>query len=137
MEKYSFQDANSIESNDSSSVSSFGQLSSGSEPSTSSKRPQSQSSTQKNAKRKNSAVDDNMDVLLERAISVMDQRSDEWDIFGQFIASEIRQIFDLVERNTVKRAIMNILMTSGSFQSAANGYTSPTQFVIIDEADVL
>ena len=94
MGKYSFQDANSIESNDSSSVSSFGQLSSDSEPSTSSKRPYSQSSTQKNAKRKNSAVDDNMDVLLERAISVMDQRSDEWDIFGQFIASEIRQILD-------------------------------------------
>lgn len=70
---------------------------------------------------------------MERALAVMDQRSDEWDIFGQFIASELRQIYDLVERNTVKRSIMHVILSHGMNQTAANGYTSERAIVIVDE----
>lgn len=63
----------------------------------------------------------------------MDQRSDEWDLFGQFVASEIRQIFDIVKRNVVKRSIMNVLFQSGSSEHTANGFSSETVYVDVEE----
>lgn len=65
----------------------------------------------------------------------MNQKTDEYDIFGQFVASELRQIFDLIQRNTVKRSIMNVLMTHGSVETAANGYTNETAYVLSNDID--
>lgn len=54
--------------------------------------------------------------LMERALTIMEQRNDEWDVFGQFIASELRQITDSLTRNSMKRKIMMILCNGGSPQ---------------------
>lgn len=83
-------------------------------------------------KKKSSEVDENL--LMERALTVMDQRSDEWDVFGQFVACELRQIFDCIQRNAVKRSIMKVLLTCGSDETTANGYTSETAYVIVDDS---
>lgn len=138
----SFQNTDLLESNDSSSVPSFEQALSGNsrsasiEPSTSNDS-QSSTVTQKKKKRNISCVDDNLEKeLFERAITAMDQRSDELDIFGQFVASELRQIYDLVQRNAIKRSIVGVLMTNGSLELATNGYTSETVFVeVLDGND--
>lgn len=62
-------------------------------------------------KRDNSSSDE--DILMERALAIMNETNDELDVFGQFVASEMRQISDLSARNFVKRKIMAILMNSG------------------------
>lgn len=72
---------------------------------------------------------------MEQAIAVMNQKSDEWDIFGQFVASELRQIFDSVQRNAVKRSIMSILITQGILEPTANGHTSETAYVSLDNGE--
>lgn len=73
---------------------------------------------------------------MEQAIACMNQKSDEYDIFGQFVASELRQIYDSVKRNTLKRSIMTVLITQGSMETTANGYTSDCIEVIVENDDV-
>lgn len=43
---------------------------------------------------------------MERALAVMGQRTDDWDLFGQFVASELRQITDSLTQNSLKKEIM-------------------------------
>lgn len=100
-------------------------------PSTS-KRPRSPQPIRKVVKKKCSEDDENM--LMEKALTMLDQRSDEWDIFGQFVASELRQIFNCIERNNVKRSIMKVLLTFDSPKTSGNGYTSETAYVIMDDS---
>lgn len=49
------------------------------------------------------------DRLLQKAIDVM-EKSDEFDIFGQFVASEMRQILNHQMRKVAKLEIMKILL---------------------------
>lgn len=78
-----------------------------------------------NSKKKRPNTLENVDtILMEQAIACMNQKPDEYDIFGQFVASELRQIFDLVKRNEVKRSIMTILITQGASEQTTNGFTS-------------
>lgn len=46
--------------------------------------------------------------LMGKALAVMNQRADDWDLFGQFVASELRQITDSLTRNSLKKEIMKI-----------------------------
>ncbi|XP_031637850.1 uncharacterized protein LOC116350247 [Contarinia nasturtii] len=94
----------------------------------------SQTTNQRTAKRK--YYEDKENLLMERAIAVMDQRSDEWDIFGQFVASELRQIFDPIKKNTVKRLIMNTLMSQGIFEQTENGFTAETRYMVVSDDDI-
>lgn len=106
------------------------------EQSTSNKRPSTKPAAQRNAKKKSAKGDENMDTLLmEQAIAVINKPHDDYEIFGQFVASELRQIYDLVQRNTVKGSIISVLMTHGSLESSANGHTSETLYVTVVDDD--
>lgn len=95
-------------------------------------------SSQGIVKKKRSNTLENMDtILMEQAIACMNQKTDEYDIFGQFVASELRQIFNLVKRNEVKRSIMKILITQGASEQTANGYTSEILNVIVVDEDIV
>lgn len=74
------------------------------------KRP-FQQVTQKNAKKRAyQASTSDEDVLMEQAISVINQKNDEYDIFGQFVANEMRQIENVSTRKKMKHEIMRIMM---------------------------
>lgn len=55
----------------------------------------------------------NDDLMLEKALAIMEKQSDEFDIFGQFIASEMRQLPSSSYR-IVKSEIMKIVMQYGA-----------------------
>lgn len=65
-------------------------------------------------KKRGDILEPDESALLEKALSVMNHQSDECDVFGQFVASEMRQITDPIHRTAMKRQIMQILMQSGS-----------------------
>ncbi|XP_031637792.1 uncharacterized protein LOC116350192 [Contarinia nasturtii] len=65
-------------------------------------------------RKKSNSQSSDENVLMQKALEVMSHTNDELDVFGQFIASEMRQISDLSKRNSVKREIMAILMNSGN-----------------------
>lgn len=68
------------------------------------------------------------DVLIEKALACMEQKSDELDLFGQYIASELRRISDSSTRNVMKLKITAVLMGFASdsidVQQASTGWTS-------------
>lgn len=80
--------------------------------------------TQRKKKRAvvNSPNDD--DVLLEQAVAAMNQKSDEFDIFGQYVASEMRQISDSMIRKSVKREIIQAIFNAGNMTVSSNGILS-------------
>lgn len=51
---------------------------------------------------------------MEKALAIMDQRSDDLDIFGQLIAAELRRMSDPITRNLVKKEVMTIVMNVGA-----------------------
>lgn len=125
-----FQNANLIELDESSSILSIDTSENiDGEASVSRKRPISKSSTQKTVKK--SRIDE--DILMERALDLMNQRTDELDILGQLVASELRQIHDTIERNFVKKSILDVLMSRVSSQTTAQGYSSDTEYVIVTD----
>lgn len=63
----------------------------------------------KQAKKKN-LEETTDDALLNKALAVINQPNDDLDIFGQFVASEIRQMSDLSARKLVKNEIMRALL---------------------------
>lgn len=95
-------------------------------------KKRSTSTMQRNAKK---CYEDQERILMERAISVMDQKSDEYDIFGQFVASELRQIFDQIKRNNLKRLIMNTLMSYGLSEQSGNGFTA--EYMIVSDDNII
>lgn len=63
------------------------------------------------------------DCLIEQALSFM--KNDEFDIFGQFVANELRQMANPSLRNAIKHQIMRDLMSapyqhSNSSSNSAN-----------------
>lgn len=50
--------------------------------------------------------------LIEKAFAAMNHQHDEFDIFGQYVASEMRQISNPSVRQIVKRDIMLVLLNS-------------------------
>lgn len=63
----------------------------------------------KKAKRRN-LEETTDDALMNKALAVINQPNDDLDIFGQFVASEMRQISDLSSRKLVKNEIMRALL---------------------------
>lgn len=57
----------------------------------------------------NEAKDTIDDRLIQKAIDVM-EKSDELDIFGQFVASEMRQMTNTAVVKVVKAEIMKIIL---------------------------
>lgn len=68
------------------------------------------SKRQRVSKKRRDDIDSDDSAVLERALSAM--KSDDFDIFGQFVASEIRQMKDQIRQNAVKREISKILFNS-------------------------
>lgn len=67
----------------------------------------------KTTKRKNqSPLESEETILLKKALTALDssEKNDEWDVFGQFVAHDLRQISNLIFRNAAKREIMKILL---------------------------
>lgn len=56
----------------------------------------------------------------------MNQKSDEFDIFGQYIASELRQITDLSIQRAVKRDIQQAVLNGGNMVVASAGLLQRT-----------
>lgn len=59
----------------------------------------------KTTKRKNSSqMDSEENILLKKALIALDkpERIDEWDVFGQFVAADLRRISNLTYRNAAK-----------------------------------
>lgn len=52
---------------------------------------------------------ENEDLILEKALAIMEKKDDELDIFGQFIASEMRQLTNPSTRLVLKREIMKVV----------------------------
>lgn len=84
-------------------------------------------------KRANSDPSSDEDVLIEKALACMEQKSDELDLFGQYIASELRRISDPSIRSVMKLKITAVLMGFGSdfvsngsidVQQASTGWNS-------------
>lgn len=51
----------------------------------------------------------------------MNQKSDDFDIFGQYIASELRQITDLSVQRAVKRDIQQAVLNGGNMLVTSAG----------------
>lgn len=51
--------------------------------------------------------------LFEKALAAMNQNSDVLDIFGQYVASELRQISNPSLRQVAKTEIIKVLMSYG------------------------
>lgn len=67
---------------------------------------------QKRNKRRASAISESDEnELFEKALAVMNQNNDEWDIFGQYVASEMRQISDPTLRQIAKTEIIKIILS--------------------------
>lgn len=70
----------------------------------------------KTTKRKNpSKLEPEETILLKKALTALDnpEKKDEWDVFGQFVADDLRQISNLNFRNAAKREIMKVLLKYG------------------------
>lgn len=91
-----------------SSDSNVAQPSSSSQSSTVQKKRRLEHSNKR--KRVNSGLSSDEDILFEKAIAVMDQKNDELDHFGQYIASELRKITDESSRKFMKLKITAVLM---------------------------
>lgn len=93
------------------------------ENSSSNKRKKSKQS-QHNSKRPRIELSDSEEnILFEKALSVMNT-SDEYDVFGQFVASELRQMNSLSTRMMAKREIMQSLLKYGN--ALVSTVTQPT-----------
>lgn len=57
----------------------------------------------------NTRATESEDLILEKALSIMEKKDDEFDIFGQFIASEMRQLTNPSTRFVLKTEIMKII----------------------------
>lgn len=73
--------------------------------------------------KKRHVEDSTDDELMEKALSIMNQPNDEFDIFGNFVASEMRQISDVEIRRMVKTEIMRVLITRSSNLISLNTLT--------------
>lgn len=62
---------------------------------------------------KKSTTPESEDLILEKALAIMEKKDDEFDIFGQFIASEMRQLTNPSTRFVVKAEIMKIIQKYG------------------------
>lgn len=51
-------------------------------------------------------------LMMEKAMAIMDQKPDELEVLGQFVASELRQMPNYI-RNIAKTEIMKLLMHYG------------------------
>lgn len=84
--------------------------------------------------------DDHYDALINKAMSMIEQTTDELDLFGQFVASEMRQLPNDSIRRVVKSDIMKTLIhystpieNSITQNQMDAGFTSETLFVISDD----
>lgn len=76
-----------------------------------SKRKKSfQNNNAKSAKKKQNDDGVNYDALINRAMNVIEQPNDDLDLFGQFIASEMRQLPNESLCRVVKSEIMKTLI---------------------------
>lgn len=100
---------------------------------------------QKSAKKKaieNDSNEEKYDTLINRALSGIKQPNDELDVFGQFIASEMRQLPNTSLRRVVKSEIMKILIhystpaeTYSTVQNQFDGGFSKETVFVIDELE--
>lgn len=115
-----------------------------SESSSTNKRHRSQTVGLKKAKRRN--IDTTDDIVLEKALAVINQPNDEFDILGQFIASEMRQMSDLSIRNLVKSEIMQVLLKYNTHNSnqvliatntdvLSSGNGTSTEYIVLSESE--
>lgn len=78
------------------------------------------------------------DMLMARALAVMEKPNDDLDIFSQFIASEMRQIQDLHARRALKTEIMKILLqyqsNSNNVRMNSNDFTE-TEYIYLNESE--
>lgn len=78
------------------------------------------STKKKTPKRKNSSpLDSEESILFKKALTALDntEKRDEWDIFGQFVADDLRQISNIIFRNAAKREIMKVLLQYDSLDA--------------------
>lgn len=106
-----------------SSDSSDGQSEYGEPSSKSNNKRQRLPAGDKKKTKKRHVEDSTDDELMEKALSIMNQPNDEFDIFGNFVASEMRQISDVEIRRMVKTEIMRVLITRSSNLISLNTLT--------------
>lgn len=83
--------------------------------------------TQKKGKRRAVDISSSDDVdLLEQAVAVMNQKNDEFDIFGQYVASELRQISAPSIQRIVKNQILQIILNAGNMVVSSVGNLQQT-----------
>lgn len=87
---------------------------SGPSSSSSNKRPRLPTAGSKKAPKKRNTESTTDDILLEKALAIMNEPNDEFEIFGRFVASEMRQIRDISTRNFVKSEILKTLLNCGN-----------------------
>lgn len=87
------------------------------------KRPRLPQTSQSRSKKPALDSQPEEDCLIEQALSLMKQ--DEYDIFGQFVANELRQMASPSLRHNVKHQIMRTLM-SAPYQQHPNSNSNGT-----------
>lgn len=86
-------------------------ISDSSEGSSRSEKSQAKPSTQRKGKRKAFQVaESDENDLFEKAVAVMNEKSDEFDVLGQYVASELRQMVDPSIRQIAKKQILQVLV---------------------------
>lgn len=83
-------------------------------------------STQKKGKRRAVEMSPCDDDLLEQAVAAMSQKNDEFDIFGQYVASELRQMSDPFIQRMVKNEILQSILNAGSMIVTSAGNVQQT-----------
>lgn len=65
---------------------------------------------QSSQRKANEKADDGENDHGEVPPTTIDQKWDVWDVFGQFVASELRQVADSSVQTFMKKEIMKILL---------------------------
>lgn len=78
--------------------------------------------TKKLVMKKKQSFEPEVDDVLNKALAVLDKGSDVLDVFGEFVAGELRQMVDPVLRISTKRERMQVLIHYGKFNNQ-----NPTQ----------
>lgn len=92
-------------------------------------------SAQKKSKKNCYEGNNDEDVLMQTALAVMNKQPDDLEIFGQFVASEMKQITNTSIRQVVKTQIMKVLLRFASpseNNQLSENCESETHYIIIE-----
>lgn len=82
------------------------------------------------------------EILMQKALSVLNKPNDDLDIFGEFVASEMRQILDLSIRKIVKNEIIktllsysDVMVTTTTTHVPTSHEEANTEYILLDESE--